>query len=138
MNTSLTTSILTRSFIHLLDGCLRAIPLHWQFSDDRPQFTQEANADVVILPQHLRTKTIDDISQELLMPAAYKMAEDLKENRAGIIYEADMAPPGVECAAVHRYDCISVRGMVMRGVEIDGYTVDAFRFTVFYREAQLQ
>jgi hypothetical protein len=131
--------MLTRSFIMLLNGCLRGgeSPLSWQLSMDRPQFTQEANADVVILPDHLRSKTLDDIAEQLLLPAAWKMAEDLREHRAGVIFEAEMAPPGVECVR-HRYDNISVRGMVMRGVEIDGLIVDAFRFTVFYREAQLQ
>lgn len=136
MSGILTLSTLTRSFIHLLDGCLRE-HVSWQFSTERPEFTQEVNADVVILPEHLRTKSLDDVAQELIFPAAGKMAEDLKETKSIVIYNAP-APDGVAEFAIHRFEDISVRGMVMRGVEIDGLIVDAFRFTVFYREGTLQ
>lgn len=131
MREKLTISLMTRQFIHLLSNMICP-----QFSLDRPQFTQEVNADVVIKPEHLLTKSLDDISEQLLFPAATKMVEELKEAHAVMVFDAPMLD-GIECA-VHRYDGLSVRGAVMRGVEIDGLIVDAFRFTVFYREAQLQ
>jgi hypothetical protein len=137
MSGMLTTSILTREFIHLLDGCLRALhPIEFRFPLERPQFTQETSADVVILPDHLKTKTLNDISEQLLIQAATKMAEDLKDAHADAIFNPPILD-GFECS-IQRYNGLSVRGAVMRGVEIDGLIVDAFRFTVFYREAQLQ
>lgn len=131
MREKLTISMMTRQFT-----CLLGNMIFPQFSMDRPQFTQEVSADVVILPEHLLTKSMDDISEQLLHPAAYRMVEDLKEAGAIVLFDAPLLE-GVE-NSVHRYNGVSVRGAVMRGVELDGLIVDAFRFTVFYREAQLQ
>jgi hypothetical protein len=133
MRDKLTISMMTRQFCYLLSNMICP-----QFAMERPQFTQEANAEtvVVILPEHLLTKSMDDIAEQLLLPAAGKMVEELKEAHAVMVFDAPMLD-GVECS-VHRCNGISVRGAVMRGVEIDGIVVDAFRFTVFYREAKLQ
>jgi hypothetical protein len=140
MSEMMTLSLVTRQFIHLLDGCLRGAEhaVELNPSHARPQITQEANADIVILPEHLRTKSLDDVSDQLLMPAAYQMSEELKEAKAAVIFNPPLPSiDGIEYS-VHRYDGIAVRGMVQRSVEINGLIVDAFRFTVFYREAQLQ
>lgn len=131
MREKLTLSLMTRNFAHLLSQMICP-----QLSMDRPQFTQEVNADVVILPEHLLTKSLDDVSQDLLLPAACKMVEELKEAQAIMLFEP-LIPDGVEYS-IHRLDGVAARGMVQRGIEIDGLVVDAFRFTVFYREARLQ
>lgn len=131
MREKLTVSMMTRHFVHLLSNMICP-----QVSFERPQFTQEANVDVVILPEHLLTKSLDDISAELLFPAANEMVEKLKESQAITLFDLPILD-GVECS-IHRIGGVIVRGAVMRGVEIDGIIVDAFRFTVFYREAQLQ
>lgn len=140
MSQVLTLNMLTKQFVHLLANILRhGSGIELQFMPERPQFTQEVHADVVILPEHLHTKSLDDVSEELLTPAAWTMAEELKEANAGVTFEANGMYLGsdIECV-VHRYSGISIRGMVMRAVDIGGLSVDAFRFEVFYREAQLQ
>ena len=143
MTEKITLSLLTREFAHLLGHMVDLA-----YSPERPQFTQEMHADVVMLPSHLKTKSLDDISEQLLLPAAGRMAEELKEAHVVRVFDASPSDQsdGVEWS-VQRYRdndsvcsavIVSVCGAVMRGVEIDGLIVDAFRFTVLYREGTLQ
>lgn len=137
----LTLSLLTRSFTHLLGNMVNV-----KFSDEKGPLsgTTQSYSDIAILPEHLY-KTIDDVAEELLLPAAGALAERMKENRAFISFEMDgpRAPyQDIECS-IHRYNGCSVRGMVQRGIETNGpdgglLVFDAFRFDVLYRSEMVQ
>lgn len=135
MNEKLTLSMLTREFVRLLSHMIEL-----QFSPEPHSFItgqRQQHADIVILPEHLKTKSLEDVSDELLMPAACQLAEKIKANHAAVTFELPPPPNGVECS-IHRFNGCCIRGMVMRDVEMDGLIVDAFRFDVLYREVSLQ
>lgn len=146
MREKLTLSLLTMEFTRLLVNILLANRTELQFSLERQSFItgqKQQHADVAIIPEHLY-KSLDDVSEDLLMPAANKLAEFLIADRAAYTFELNGPPvPDIECS-IHRYEGCSVRGMAMREKEFPGegglppITVDLFRFDVLYREASLQ
>lgn len=141
MREKLTLSMLTRQFAHLL-GCM----IDLEYSPEPASFIagqRQAHADTAILPAHLY-KSLDDVSEDVLMPAAYKLAEHLKADNAAVSFDLHEPPIGYEFS-IHRYNGISVRGMALRDQDFLGpnegdppIVVDLFRFDVLYREATLQ
>lgn len=141
MREKLTLSLLTRHFAHLLGNMVDV-----KFSEEKgsPSGATQSYADIAILPVHL-FKSLDDVAEELLLPAAGALAERMKGNRASVTFEMEgpRAPyQDIECS-IHRYNGCSVRGMVMRGQEIKGpddcpLIFGAFRFDVLYRSETVQ
>lgn len=142
MREKLTLSLLTRHFTYLLGNMVDV-----KFSEEKHSLSGEptqSHIDIAILPEHLY-KTIDDVAEELLLPAAGALAERMKENRASTTFEMGGPRAGyedIECS-IHRYNGCSVRGMVMRGLETEGpdgelMVYDAFRFDILYRSETVQ
>lgn len=139
MREKLTLSLLTKYFTHLLGNMVSV-----EFSQEQPTSAQvtQSYSDITILPEHLY-KSIGDVAEELLLPAAGALAERMKVNRATISFEMDgPRRDDIECS-IHRYNGCSVRGMVQRGIEMNGpdgglLVFDAFRFDVLYRPETVQ
>lgn len=140
MSEKLTLSLLTRHFTYLLGNMVDVKFLDekiWPLNGE-----MQSGVDIAILPAHL-LKSLDDVTRELLFPAASVLAGRMKDNRAFVTLEMD--GPGredIECS-IHRYNGCSVRGMVMRGLETEGpdggrLVFDAFRFDVLYRSETVQ
>lgn len=139
MREKLTLSLLTRNFAHLLGNMVDV-----KFSDEKEPLSgaTQSYVDIAILPAHL-FKSLDDVAEELLLPAAGALAERMKGNRASITFEMDgPAREDIECS-IHRCNGCSVRGMAQRGIETIGpdggpLIYDAFRFDILYRSETVQ